>query len=306
MPEPLVTSPFLDDQRALRDLPMLSRQPWQMSYGERAALEGIVSQLRPTLALEIGTAEGGSLRRIAAHSNEVHSFDLVPPSVELAGLANATFHTGDSHVLLPQVLGELAASGRSVDFVLVDGDHSAEGVRQDLQALLASPALGRSIVLLHDTMNPDVRSGLECFDLASHKNVAFFDLDFLPGYLARREPYRLQLWGGLGLIILNAEHAFNRGGGGVIDDRFHSLFAVVRPTVEVMGDLEARGLPLDGMDGLALEARLRDEIANCRNTLARREQLVRALEGSLSWRITAPLRGLKRVAAGRRTGSPRR
>jgi hypothetical protein len=285
---------------------MFSRQPWQMSYGERAALEGIVSQLRPALALEIGTAEGGSLRRIAAHSTEVHSFDLVPPSQELESLANATFHTGDSHVLLPQVLGELAASGRSVDFVLVDGDHSAEGVRQDLQNLLASPALGQSVILLHDTMNPDVRSGLESFDLAAHENVAFFDLDFLPGYLARREPYRLQLWGGLGLIVLDTKHAFNDGGDGITDNRFHSLFATVRPTVEIMVDLEAQGLPLDGMDSRALEARLRDEIVSCRDDLVRREQLLRGLEDSLSWRITAPLRELKRYAVARRTRSPRR
>ncbi len=285
---------------------MFSRQPWQMSYGERAALEGIVSQLRPALALEIGTAEGGSLRRIAAHSTEVHSFDLVPPSPELANLTNATFHTGDSHVLLPQILEELASSGRTVDFVLVDGDHSAEGVRQDLEDLLASPALRQSVILLHDTMNPDVRSGLESFDLVSYENVAFFDFDFLPGYLARREPYRLQLWGGLGLVVLDSEHAFNDGGGDVTDDRFHSLFAVAHPTVEVMGDVEARGLPLDGMDSRALEARLRDEIVSCRSDLARREQLLRGLEGSLSWRITAPLRGLKRYAAGRRTRSLQR
>jgi hypothetical protein len=280
-------------------VPMLSASPWQMSYGERAALEGVVSQLRPGLALEIGTAEGGSLRRIAAYSAEVHSFDLVPPSPELASLANTTFHTGDSHVLLRQVLGELSAAGRSIDFVLIDGDHSAEGVRQDLVEVLSSPALERGVVLLHDTMNPDVRRGIEDVEMSAYEKVALVDLDFVPGYLARREPYRLQLWGGLGMVVVDGEHAFNRGGA-IRDDRFHALFAMVRPTVAVMGEIEARGLPLDRMDARALEQRLSEEVSGCRESLARRERLVDAMEASLSWRITSPLRGLKRYAMSRR------
>jgi hypothetical protein len=280
-------------------VPMLAASPWQMSYGERAALEGVVSQLRPALALEIGTAEGGSLRRIAAHSEEVHSFDLVPPSAELASLENAKFHTGDSHLLLPQVLSELSAAGRSIDFVLIDGDHSAEGVRQDLEEVLSSPALERAVILLHDTMNPDVRRGIEAVDIAAHEKVALIDLDFVPGYLARREPYRLQLWGGLGMVVVDGEHAFNRGGA-VCDDRFHALFAMVHPMVAVMGEIEAQGLPLDRMEAPALEARLRQEVVGSRENLARRERLLGAMEASLSWRITSPLRELKRYAMERR------
>ena len=47
---------------------LLRDSAWQMSYGERAGLEGVLSQLKPALAVEIGTAEGGSLARIAARS----------------------------------------------------------------------------------------------------------------------------------------------------------------------------------------------------------------------------------------------
>ncbi len=78
--------------------------PQQMSLGERAAMEGVLAALRPRLAIEIGTAEGGSLRRIAEHSAEVHSFDLVEPDSEVAAIAHATFHSGDSHRLLPEFL----------------------------------------------------------------------------------------------------------------------------------------------------------------------------------------------------------
>ncbi|MGI8557940.1 MAG: class I SAM-dependent methyltransferase [Solirubrobacteraceae bacterium] len=280
------------EMRGLSALPMLASSPWQMSFGERAALEGVVSQLRPTLALEIGTAEGGSLRRIAAHSKEVHSFDLVAPSRELARLPNVTFHTGDSHQLLPQVLEGLAAAGRSIEFVLVDGDHSAAGVRRDLEDILRSTSVRGTVVLLHDTMNPDVREGIESVEALSSPKVSLVELDLVPGYLARREPYRLQLWGGLGLVAVDAERPAY--GGAVRDDRFHELFAVLRPTVDLMIELESSGAPLDSLAARGLEERLRAEILWLRAGAARSDRAIHAMESSLSWRVTEPLRRMKR------------
>src|SRR5688572_15193961 len=104
--------------------PVFADQSWQMTWGERFALEGLVSQLSPALAIEIGTAQGGSLRRIAAHAGEVHSFDIYPKVTELGErLPNVVFHIGDSADLLPAMLTGLAAADRHVDFALVDGDH---------------------------------------------------------------------------------------------------------------------------------------------------------------------------------------
>lgn len=117
-----------------------------MTFSERAALEGVLSQLKPQLAVEIGTAEGGSLRRIATHSVEVHSFDLVEPEAAVRDLPNVTLHTGDSHVMLAEFLDHLAGAGGGVDFALVDGDHTAEGVRQDLEALLTAEAVQRCVI----------------------------------------------------------------------------------------------------------------------------------------------------------------
>src|SRR3954471_20197313 len=147
-----------------------------LSFGERAALEGVLAQARPRLAIEIGTAEGGSLARIAAHSDEVHSFDLVPPGDVARGLENVTFHTGDSHALLPELLARFAEEGRNVDFALVDGDHSADGVHQDMRDLLDSPALAQSVILAHDTANPMVREGLDRVHYAGYPKVAYVEL----------------------------------------------------------------------------------------------------------------------------------
>src|SRR3954451_2296925 len=84
---------------------------WQMHLGERFAFEGLLATLKPALAIEIGRAEGGSLRRIAAHAEIVHSFDLVPPPEALErDLDNVVFHTGDSSTQVPETLSELATA----------------------------------------------------------------------------------------------------------------------------------------------------------------------------------------------------
>ena len=174
---------------------------WQMGYGERTALEGILSQIKPQLAVEVGTAQGGSLARIAAHSVEVHSFDLVPAAADVARLENVHFHHGDSHQLLPDVLASFAVEHRNVDFALVDGDHSAPGVRRDLEDLLGSDAVGDSLILMHDPSNEEVRAGLEAVDYDAYAKVAYVELDWVPGYLMRKPPWHGQIWGGLGLVV---------------------------------------------------------------------------------------------------------
>jgi hypothetical protein len=280
-------------------LPVLvpARPAWQMSGGERIALEGLLSQVSPKLAVEIGTAEGGSLRRIAAHSDEVHSFDLVAPADDLAVLENVTFHTGDSHQLLGEFLAQAAAERRSIDFVLIDGDHSADGVRRDILDVLGSDAVTSTVIVLHDTLNPEVRRGIEAAEVASHPKVARYELDLVAGYLVRREPFRLQMWGGLGLIVLDAGHRPPK----VSDDGFHELYRVLRPSVDVMAELERRGTRLDGLSGEELEDMLRREAAASRAERDRLAARLESIEESRGWRLVMAARDLRRLATAHRS-----
>ena len=51
---------------------------WQMSRGERAAVEGVLASLRPDMAIEIGSMEGACLRRIAASgSGDVPELNVI-------------------------------------------------------------------------------------------------------------------------------------------------------------------------------------------------------------------------------------
>jgi hypothetical protein len=189
---------------------ILARADWQMSLGERAVLEGFLAQLKPELAIEIGTAAGGSLARIAAHSDEVHAIDLTDEKLQSCP-PNATFHLGDSKGVLPSLLEELAERERNVDFVLVDGDHSATGVAADLGALLESPAVGRTVILVHDSFNPIVRSGIESVGLADRPGVIGFDLDAVPGRLGKAGGFRDQLLGGFAVVIVDRAAATGTG-----------------------------------------------------------------------------------------------
>jgi hypothetical protein len=236
--------------------------PWQMTLGERAALEGVLSQLHPRLAVEIGTAEGGSLRRIAAHSGHVHSFDLVRPDPSMADLENVTLHTGDSRVLLAKALEGFAERGDNVDFALVDGDHTADGVEHDMRQLLASEAVSRTVIVAHDTLNDDVRAGLRRIDYASDPKVAYFDLDFVGGHLSRGGDFDGQLWGGFALVLVDVKPRQPS-----TESQFYDLFDLFSI---------ARQALLGGGDSRQAQAQL--------------EQIQR----SASWRITAPLRAAKR------------
>ena len=177
-------------------VPLLAEERTQMSFGERAALEGLLSQLRPKLAVEVGSAQGGSLTYLSRHAHRVHAFDLQPPGPVRA---NVTVHVGDSHETVPPVLKQLAKERRRVDFALVDGDHTAEGVRADLLALLDSSACGRTVILVHDTHNPTVREGVASAALDDHPRIVYHELDWVRGYTFAHGPFTGQQWGGLGL-----------------------------------------------------------------------------------------------------------
>ena len=206
------------------------RGRWRMHLNERVALEGVLSAVRPRLAVEVGTEHGGSLARIVAHADEVHSLDLATTAEARAidGAERVTFHEGDSHVLLPALLSRFAEAGRNVDFVLIDGDHSAAGVRRDLEDVLSSPAVGRSVVMLHDTMNPEVRRGLESIRYDGYGKVAYVEMDFVAGPLRRTPRFGNYLWGGFGLVVVDRDRSPTEDAP-VYEQRFVPMYRLLRP-----------------------------------------------------------------------------
>jgi hypothetical protein len=261
---------------------------WQMTFGERSALEGILTQVKPALSIEIGTAEGGSLQRVAKHSDHVHSFDLVKPDDSVARLENVTLHTGDSHVLLKELLSELAAAGSNVDFALVDGDHSADGAEEDLRDLLSSDAVRNTVILLHDTTNEEVREGFARVDLDAEAKVVHHDLDFVVGHLSEGGDFHHQLWGGIGLIVVD-DGGSPINGMGRSGDGFYDIFEIIAAARDDLVAAEASPAP-----------QVDPEVARLQAELQQAHGELRQVKQSPSWRITAPLRAAKKAANQRR------
>jgi hypothetical protein len=279
---------------------------WQLSWGERAALEGLLTQRGPDLAVEIGTADGGALARIARHAGEVHSFDIVDSHVPAGRFPNVSFHTGDVHELLPAVLAGFAEQGRNVDFALVDGEHSAPGVRRHVEDLLDSPALADTAIVVHDASNDRVRAGLDAIHFAAWPKVANVSLDFLAGYMLREARVRHEVWGGLALILVDATRRRYHGGG-VLADRHYpaaDLLGMAREIViarERGTSLEELVTDAEGGDTrdrviAALQAELADattEIERLGSVSRHHEALWNSLMDSWSWRVTEPVRTVK-------------
>ncbi len=149
MPEGVRFSPVRGDRWAIYD-----------------ALEDICRQAPPTAYLEIGVSHGDSLRVVLNQcepkyltlsdewgsdsggqslGNHGHIIALLS---DLKYTGKTTYLDGSSHEMLPRHFFT-----RFYDLITVDGDHSAEGARQDLRD--AYPLLAEGGYLVFDDVAPD-------------------------------------------------------------------------------------------------------------------------------------------------------
>lgn len=189
---PMKTVSYLDCRRTLRRLrqacgfeaaleavfspAMRFIRPLQ-SRMELEGLLGEVARLRPSTVVEIGTASGGTLftlTRVASAEAAIVSIDLpggafgggypawrVPlyRSFAKPGQRVHLFRR-DSHD--PATLEALRETlgGRMVDFLLIDGDHTYEGVRMDFEMYRTLVRPG-GMIGFHDIIPHSIESGCE-------------------------------------------------------------------------------------------------------------------------------------------------
>lgn len=185
---------------------------WMMSAAEQAALFYLLQARKPRISIEIGTRTGGSLQVISKFSDKVYSLDIDPNvAKELSSkFKNVEFITGDSKETLPKLIQYLQNKEEEVGFALVDGDHSTEGVKTDLNNLLKYEPKAPFFIVMHDSFNPACRLGCRKAMWSESKFVHAVELDFVQGVMNPSPAYRGQMWGGLALGILLPEHRKNK------------------------------------------------------------------------------------------------
>jgi cephalosporin hydroxylase len=126
----------------------------------------LVQELQPSMLMEIGSAKGGTLfllTRMAAADARLLALDLDLTPAKLAVFPTfaqraqqITCIQGDSHS--PSIRRQIDRwlNGRQLDFLLIDGDHSYEGVSRDyeLYGPLVRPG---GLIAFHDIV-PDFRT----------------------------------------------------------------------------------------------------------------------------------------------------
>ncbi|HUF08111.1 MAG TPA: class I SAM-dependent methyltransferase, partial [Rhodothermales bacterium] len=94
---------------------------------------------------------------------------------------NVEFMTGDSTRLLPPLLERISSNKESLGFVLIDGNHSTEGVRADVNAVLKYEPIRPVYVVFHDSFHPSCRQGILSADWHLCPYVHYVEVDFIPG-----------------------------------------------------------------------------------------------------------------------------
>lgn len=176
-------------------------QNWQMNDSERLALTALLHRHKPRCSIEIGTFMGESLSLISQYSEMVFSIDIDPSIPEKFGFfKNVSFLIGPSQIILPMLFNELDKQGIAVDFILIDGDHSADGVKRDLELVFSYEPKAPLFVMMHDGFNPECRRGMREAGWKTAKYLRWSDLDFIPGRLVEHGGGgHGQFWGGLGM-----------------------------------------------------------------------------------------------------------
>jgi hypothetical protein len=182
---------------------------WEMTDAERLTLTGLLTKLRPECSIEVGIYHAGSLSVLSRYSKKVYALDI-DPACEAQfhdKFHNVEFVTGDSRQTLPEVLRQIEAAQESLGFVLIDADHSREGIQHDIDSMLRYTPRAPLYIIMHDSFNPECRRGIKEANWATNPHVHLVELDFVAGrFLTKEEPnsYR-QMWCGFGLAILLPE-----------------------------------------------------------------------------------------------------
>ncbi|MDQ7033067.1 MAG: class I SAM-dependent methyltransferase [Desulfonauticus sp.] len=170
----------------------------------------LLSERKPKVVLEIGTANGGTLflfTHVASEDATLISIDLPGgmfgggypdwkiPLYKAFARHNQKIHLirADSHDPKTLEFVKKILNRRKVDFLFIDGDHTYEGVKKDFE--MYSPLVGKSgLIAFHDIVEhpPETKCEVHKFWNKIKKNFKY--KEFIKDYD--------QKWAGIGVLFL--------------------------------------------------------------------------------------------------------
>lgn len=182
-------------------------QPAQVQ-GELYALGEILAELKPQRALEIGTADGGTLlflTRLAGPQATIAGIDLEAREggysaerqwfYERFARRKQHLHLlrGSSHSFwMRRRLGEVF-DGRPLDYVFIDGDHRYEGVKKDFDTYGSMVRKG-GVVAFHGIAEHPPDAGCQVAQFWNEVKSQYRHSEFIED--------RNQGWGGIGVLFV--------------------------------------------------------------------------------------------------------
>jgi hypothetical protein len=129
---------------------------------------------------------------------------------------------------LPRTLEAIAANDEPLGFVFIDGDHTEDGVRSDINAILQYVPKRLLFIVCHDSFNPPCRKGMLTADWTSCEYVHFVEIDFIPGvyhFHAFDTARARSMYGGFAVALMlpekrSAELAIHQSQKGLFDAVF--------------------------------------------------------------------------------------
>lgn len=181
---------------------------------ELAPLLALVRRLRPRVVVEIGTARGGTLYawcRVAHPEATIVSIDL-PGGRYGGGYADEDervferyagdrqeihFIRADSHEASTRARLEEILRGRPIELLMIDGDHTYEGVKQDFEMYAPLVAAGCPVVF-HDILPHPIEQECEVDRFWREVKEAYRHTEYVDSQPDREG----RQWGGIGVLFV--------------------------------------------------------------------------------------------------------
>lgn len=186
--------------------PGIEMENWQMMPWEKIALTGLLSRIRPKGAIEVGVYYGGSLSLAGPYCENMLAIDIDPAvHNRFKKPDNVEIWISPSTEAIPRAFAHFDRLGVPVNYVLIDADHSAAGVRRDIELTLQYVPKEPMVIVMHDSGNPDTRSGILSANWGASPYLHSVDIDFVPGNIIEHSisNNKGEIWGGLALAYLH-------------------------------------------------------------------------------------------------------